>query len=110
MNERVGTRVVEVLERAGSRYLEPVASDTFQVFLHHIGATASFRIYEGRRIYWQRLQIVLDAFFTASERAEICEELITAIDFLSRREAYDFFAEALAERRLREMCGTLIEA
>lgn len=110
MNEQVGNQVVEVLEQAGQRFLEPLANDAFEVFLHHVGATSSFRSYDGRKIYWQRLQFLLDTFFTANERAEVCDELITRLDFLRRRDAYDFFAEALAERRLREMRSALIVA
>lgn len=110
MNQQVGMQVVEVLEQAGVRYLKPMAPDAFAIFLHHVGATASFRSYDGRKVYWQRLQILLDTFFVASERAEICDELVARLDFLGRRDAYDFFAEALAERRLREICRELIDA
>lgn len=108
MNRHVGVRVVEVLEHAGARFLEP--TDLYQVFLHHVGATGSFRQYDGRKVYWQRLQILLDTFFTAGERAEICDELLARLDLLGRRDAYDFLSEALAERRLRELRRELIDA
>lgn len=110
MDRQVGAVVVEVLEQAGARYLEPMATGAFAVFLQHVGATPSFEAYDGRKVYWQRLQILLDTFFTAGERAEICDELVERLDFLGRRDAYDFFAEALAERRLREMRRGLIDA
>ena len=110
MKREVGPLVVEVLEQAGTRFLEPLPTDVFQVFLHHVGATGSFRKYDGRKVYWQRLQILLDTFFTAVERAEICDELVSRLDLVGRRDAYDFFAEALAERRLRALRRELIDA
>ena len=110
MKEQVGIEVMEVLEQAGVEFFGPAAPDVLQVFLHHVGATSSFSVYDGRSVYWQRLQILLDSFFTADQRAEICERLLARLDFLGRQESYDFVAEALAERRLKEMRASLIAA
>ena len=110
MDEQVGGQVVSILEAAGLRFLDPVAPGTFRVFLHHLGASATFQRYEAGPVYWRRLQILLDTFFSAEERAEICSELVARLPLVGRPESYDFLAEALAERRLQETLRTLSHA
>src|SRR5690606_3085151 len=58
MND-VGAEMIELLERAGARYLEP---DAYQTLLLNVGATQALRRYDGTEAYWDRVQAVLDAF------------------------------------------------
>lgn len=103
MARTVGSVVVDVLEMAGSRFLQPSTPETFQVFMLHVGWGSSLRAYEERNVYWRRVQILLDTFFSAAQRAEICSELLARLDLERRVEALDFAANALAELRLQEM-------
>lgn len=100
MNERVETTVLRVLEEAGARHLEP---ETLRIFLLQVGGGPSLRIYGSGSVYWRRVQMVLDGFFTAPERAGICAQIVDEVDLTSRPEAWDFLASALAEQRLQTM-------
>ena len=107
---QVGTQVVSILEAAGTRFLEPEAPETHTLFLLHVGGASSIRDYNACQTYWRRVQFLLDTFFSAEQRALICDELLAKLSFVGRRDAYDFLAEALAERRLQEMRGALTDA
>ena len=102
MSERVGETVLRVLEDAGARYLD---QETLRIFLLQVGGGPSLRTYGSRSVYWRRVQMVLDGFFTAAERAQICGQIIRELDLASRPEAWDFLASAMAERRLQTMLG-----
>lgn len=99
MND-VGAEMIELLERAGARYLEP---DAYQTLLLNVGATQALRRYDGTEAYWDRVQAVLDAFFSASERAEICAELIAHRALCALPEFRGFLMRAIAERRLQSI-------
>jgi hypothetical protein len=103
MASHVGSMVIDVLETAGSRFLQPSAPKTFQIFMLHVGGGSSLKVYEPGSLYWRRVQILLDTFFTGTQRAEICGELLARLDLDRRLESLDFAASALAERRLQEM-------
>lgn len=101
MND-VGAQIIDVLERSGARYLEP---DPYQTLLLNVGATQALRRYDGTEAYWDRVQAVLDAFFSSSERAEICAELIARRALWSLPEFRAFLMRAIAERRLQSILG-----
>ncbi len=99
--------VVEVLERAGAQYLRQNEPDLYQAYLLNVGATQALRRYDGTEAYWDRVQAILDAFFSASERALICTELIASRAFLDLPEFRAFLTRALAERRLQSLLATV---
>ena len=66
---KVGAAVVEVLERAGTQYLRQDEPDLYQAYLLNVGAAQALRRYDGTECYWDRVQAILDAFFSSSERA-----------------------------------------
>lgn len=103
MSADVGATVIHVLEEAGQRYLRDVAPDVYQNFILQIGGTDAVRAYEGMPAYWQRVQAILDCFFTAAERAEVVGRLIYRADLCRRPEFRSFMLHGLAERRLRVM-------
>jgi hypothetical protein len=98
MTEQVGKSVLQVLEEAGERWLAP---EVYRIFLFHIGGARTVRRYEPSGSYWERIQTILDCFFCASERAEICTRLLELDDLQRRPELRPFIAQALAERRLQ---------
>jgi hypothetical protein len=100
---KVGVEVVEVLERAGVQYLRPNEPDLYQAYLLNVGATQALRRYDGTEAYWDRVQAIMDAFFSARERAEICTELIAHRAFCDLPEFRGFLTRAFAERRLQAL-------
>lgn len=102
----VGAKVVESLERAGARYLSQNEPHLYQAFLLNVGATQALRRYDGTETYWDRVQAILDAFFSSSERAEICTELIAQHALWDLPEFRGFLMRALAERRLQRLLAT----
>jgi hypothetical protein len=106
MAQTVGSRVVNVLERSGQRYLGTTSS-LFQVFALQIGGSTTLLEYEQTPVYWQRVQILIDAFFTAQQRLRIYRSIMARIDLASLPEARGFLADALAERRLGGMLDAL---
>lgn len=99
MSAGVGTIVYDVLEQAGERHLK--ASPKFrQLFLFYIGATDVVRRYDASPAYWDRVQTVLDVFFTSEQRMEICSRLVERPEICARPEFRSFWARALAERRM----------
>lgn len=102
----IGQRVVSVLERAGRDHLGQ-NSPLFQVFGQQIGATTTLIDYDQSRVYWQRVQMLLDAFFSARERSAICANLAACIDLARLPEARDFLFQLQAERRLAVLLDAL---
>jgi hypothetical protein len=103
---KVGAKVVDVLERAGARYLNQNEPHLYQAYLLNVGATQALRRYDGTETYWDRVQAILDAFFSSSERAEICTELIAQHALWGLPEFRGFLMRALAERRLQRLLAT----
>jgi hypothetical protein len=103
----VGVEVVEVLERAGAQYLRQNEPDLYQAYLLNVGATQALRRYDGTESYWERVQAIMDAFFSLSERAEICTELIAHRALCDLPEFRGFLTRALAERRLQALLATV---
>lgn len=101
-NGETGTDVIRVLEDAGERYLASVSPDAHCLFLMHVGGA---RLFEARDsgAFWGGIQAILDGFFAAPERAEICGRLLERSDLQRRAECRTFVANALAERRLQVM-------
>lgn len=106
MAKTVGSQVVNLLERSGQRYLGRT-SPLFQVFALQIGGSTTLLEYEPSPVYWQRVQVLLDAFFTAEQRLRIYRSIMSRIDLASLPEARGFLADALAERRLGGMLDAL---
>lgn len=102
MSDQVGRSILRVLEDAGARYLDP---ETLRIFLLQIGGGPSLHVYDGRSGYWRHVQMVLDVFFSAAERADVCAMILAEVDLDPRPEAWDFLASALAERQLQVMLG-----
>lgn len=99
MSAGVGTIVYAVLEGAGERHLE-ASPKVHQLFLFHIGATDVVRHYDGSLAYWDRVQSILDGFFTSEQRTEICSRLVEEPEICGRPEFRSFWARAIAERRM----------
>lgn len=99
MREPIGTQVVAILEYAGRQHLGP-SSPLFQLFGLQVGGTTTLLDYDASRVYWQRVQVLLDAFFIADERAQICADLTQQIDLTDLPEAREFLCQARAELRL----------
>lgn len=100
---KVGAEVVDILERAGLHFLGQNEPDLYQAYVLNIGATQALRRYDGTETYWDRVQAILDAFFSSSERAEICTELIAQRALWDLPECRGFLRSALAERRLQSL-------
>jgi hypothetical protein len=104
---KVGTEIVDILERAGLQYLSQNEPDLYQAYLLNVGATQALRRYDGTEAYWDRVQAILDAFFSSSERAEICTELIARRTLWDLPECRSFLIRALAERRLQSLLAAV---
>ena len=102
MTGQMGVTIVDVLEQAGELYLglEP---KIYQAFLLQVGATDALRRYDPTEAYWERLQAVLDGFFTSGERAQVCERLIDRAELRARAEFRSFLCRALAEQQLQDL-------
>jgi hypothetical protein len=103
MTAHLGAAVIELLEQAGEHLLGESAPDVYSAFLLQVGGANTLRRYEASSTYWDCVQAMLDTFFTAAERAEICARLISHGELRCRPEFQGFLAHALAERRLQEM-------
>ena len=103
MTAYLGETVIELLERAGEHLLGETAPHAYTAFLHQIGGANTLRRYEASATYWERVQVMLDTFFTSAERAEICARLLDHDELRYRPEFEGFLAHALAERRLQEL-------
>jgi hypothetical protein len=101
--DQAGMGVFDILDWAGTQYLKPGDPDIYRNYLLHIGGTGSLQHYDGTVAYWDRVQAILDAFFTSSERAEICVQMIGHSGLWPLPEFRGFWMRALAERRLQSM-------
>jgi hypothetical protein len=104
--EQVGAVIVDILERAGTRYLKQNEPDLYRAYLLNIGATNTVRRYDQTTAYWDRVQLILDGFFSSKERAQICTEVIARRDLWERPEFRGFLMQSIAERRLQGMLAT----
>jgi hypothetical protein len=104
---KVGAEVVDILERAGLQYLSQNEPDLYRAYLLNVGAAQALRRYDGTERYWDRVQAILDAFFSSSERAEICTELIAQRTLWDLPECRGFLIRALAERRLQSLLAAI---
>lgn len=100
---KVGAEIVNILERAGAQYLRQNEPDLYQAYLLNVGATEALRRYDGSEMYWDRVQAILDMFFSSSERAEICTQLIAHRALWPLPEFRGFLMRAIAERRLQSV-------
>lgn len=103
MSSLQGGCVVGWLERWGERFLKRPQPDIYQMLLLHVGGTDILRHYHGTDAYWQNVQTVLDCFFTAAERAEMCAELIDEPLFLDDPGFEPFRHRARAEIGCRKL-------
>ena len=101
--DRVGAEIVDILEWAGTQYLKPADPDLYRAYLLHVGAARTLRQYDGTARYWDHVQLILDAFFASSERAEICAQVLAHHALRGSPEFRGFLMRALAERRLQSM-------
>jgi hypothetical protein len=104
--EQVGAVIVDILERAGTRYLKQNEPDLYRAYLLNIGATNTVRRYDETAAYWDRVQLILDGFFSSNERAQICTEVIARRELWERPEFRGFLRQCIAERRLQSMIAT----
>lgn len=109
MSSTRGGCVVGWFERWGGRFLRRSQPDIYQMLLLHVGGTDILRHYHGTDVYWQNVQTVLDCFFTAAERAEMCAELIDEPLFQGDPGFAPFLHQARAEMRCRHLVQ-LVEA
>jgi hypothetical protein len=105
--DHVGAVIVDILERAGARYLKRNEPDLYWAYLLNIGGTHAVRRYDQTETYWDRVQLILDGFFSSKERAQICTELIAHGELWGRAEFRGFLMRAIAERRLQSMLATV---
>ena len=101
--DQVGAAIFEILDWAGTQYLKPDDPDLYRNYLLHIGGTGTLQQYDGTETYWDRVQAILDTFFTSSERAEICVQMIGDSGVCALPEFRGFWRRAVAERRLQTM-------
>lgn len=103
MTARLGARIIDVLEQAGELYLKRTAPDAYAAFLLQVGGTDTLRVYEASATYWERVQAMLDSFFTSAERAEIAARLIDQVGTRRRPELRSFLDHARAERQMQDL-------
>ncbi|HSA82628.1 MAG TPA: hypothetical protein VLE23_17560 [Geminicoccaceae bacterium] len=101
MTAPLGARIIDVLEQAGERYLKKTAPDAYAAFLLQVGGADTLRVYEASATYWERVQAMLDSFFTSAERAEIAARLIEQVGMRRRPELRTFLDHARAEHQLQ---------
>jgi hypothetical protein len=103
MAARLGAKIIDVLEQAGELYLRKAAPDAYAAFLLQVGGADTLRVYEASATYWERVQAMLDSFFTSAERAEISARLIERVGPCGRPELCSFLDHARAERRMQDL-------
>ena len=104
-----GDDVIAWLERWGERFLGGSQPELYQMLLLHVGATDKLRKYSGADAYWQYVQAILDCFFSAAERTEMCADLMKAKHVVDDPGCASFLHQAKAEIRCRELIE-MIEA
>lgn len=107
MSSLRGGCVVAWLERWGERFLRVPQPGMYQQLLLHVGGTDVLRRYSGSTAYWQYVQVILDCFFSAAERAEMCSELIREPLFLDDEGFASFLIVARAEIRCDELISMI---
>lgn len=107
MSSLRGGYVVAWLERWGARFLKGPQPGIYHALLLQVGGTDRLRWYSGTEAYWQSVQAVLDCFFSAAERAEMCRELIDQPLFMDDSGFASFLHQARAEIRCRELVATI---
>jgi hypothetical protein len=105
-HEEVASAVVSILEEAGEHYFGSESPDLHCVYLLQVGGTRELADTVGDTGYWRWVQALLDYFFSAAERAEICARLLQSVDFGAWPGSREFHATALAEQRLQELLQT----
>lgn len=108
--EEMGAVIVDILERAGARYLRHSEPDLYRAYLLNIGGADTVRRYDRSETYWDRVQLILDGFFSARERAQICVEVIAHRELWAQPEFRGFLASAIAEHRLQSMLDSALAA
>lgn len=103
MTARLGAKIIDVLEQAGELYLKRTAPDAYAAFLLQVGGADTLRVYEASATYWERVQAMLDSFFTSAERAEIAARLIEEVGMRRRPELRSFLDHARAERQMQDL-------
>ncbi len=103
MTSSVGSMIVDILESAGSRYLQDEEPEIYRAFLLQVGGTDALRDYDRSDAYWDRVQSILDGFFTSAQRAEICSRMLRRSELRDRPELREFVHRATAERRVQEL-------
>lgn len=103
MSRLRGEEVVAWLERWGERFLRGSQPELHQMLMLHVGATDMLRRYSGAQAYWQYVQAILDCFFSAAERAEMCADLIKQQHVVDDPSCAPFLHQAKAEIRCREL-------
>jgi len=103
MTARLGAKIIDVLEQAGELYLKKTAPDAYAAFLLQVGGADTLRVYEASATYWERVQAILDSFFTSAERAEIAARLIEQARLRCRPELGSFLDHARAERQMQDL-------
>lgn len=104
--DHVGAVIVGILERAGAQYLKHDEPDLYRAYLLNIGGADTVRRYDRTATYWDRVQLILDGFFSAKERADICTEVIAHVELRQLPEFHGFLRQAIAERRLQSVLAT----
>ncbi|MEM8949386.1 MAG: hypothetical protein AAGA21_07770 [Pseudomonadota bacterium] len=102
-----GDDVVIWLERWGERFLDGSQPELYQMLMLHIGATDKLRQYSGSVEYWEYIQAILDCFFSAAERAEMCADLMKERQFTDDPGCASFLHHANAEIRCCELIGRI---
>ena len=103
MTARLGAKIIDVLEEAGELYLKKTAPDAYAAFLLQVGGADTLRVYEASATYWERVQAMLDSFFTSAQRAEIAARLIEQAGLRRRPELCSFLDHARAERQMQDL-------
>jgi hypothetical protein len=107
MGAKVGRAVIDVLERAGEQHIRQKSPEYYDEFLWQIDGAGTFRYYDGSDVYWRRIQVALDFFFTSEQRAEICRRLMQQAGLDGRPECRSFRACALAESRMADLIANM---
>ena len=102
-----GDLVIAWLERWSERFLWGSQPELYQMLMLHVGATNKLRHSSDSDAYWQYVQAILDCFFSAAERAEMCADLMKEKHFVDDPACASFLHQAKAEMRCREVTGAV---
>jgi hypothetical protein len=103
MSAKVGSAVIDILERAGEQHIRQSAPECYDQFLWQIHGAGTLRYYDGSDVYWRRIQAALDFFFTSEQRIEICRRLVQRAGLDRRPECRSFRACAMAETHMADL-------